>query len=1066
MTKLNHIDNFYFGNYLNRKGFWYSFKRSVNDIGNLYLLFRYLQVYQNRNWLKNQKEYSDILIKEKILVPTRSTENPSANSRGIKKVFEFLGFCYVDKDDKLQITSAGKKFLEQRNNEDLNKIKTNQLLKYQINNPLIKASTYRYLKIKPYPFLLELLSKLNNQSIDITEYKLFVCRAHSYKEFEIILNQIKEWRSLDEQQKYSIYKRVSSNEIFQNINAYASYSLSFFGKSSYTEISDLEDEKVLFLKKDSLEEVENILNTENIHDYNSSLDDPEKFIEYYGDYNFKEKSSVKNLFKKKIIERGLINKVSFTKVKYAEHIGKDKEKIAINQKVEDLFFLSGRTLNVLKKEQIIYLKDLLEWEEENLSKMQGMGKGSIDEIINQIKDFNKKNKTNLEFSKNDKLNVNITSVNKNLFKKLDEVDWSIRTMNVFKNEKLIFFGDLVQLSDFHLLRLPNFGKKSLDEVKNILSGMHLSLGQEIVWPPEDLTPKENLKILDDTKFEGLSDNDQINFFRSVKLTFDSTRVIDACLNSNIENLGDLHQNILSLEKFRNIGSKSLDEIKITLRKFISLPIGMKISNWDETKVQQFAKFNKKLLKHEETANIREFGKFDNLDDEINHLINKLNFKRQDIIDFHFGLDGSGLKTLQVTGDKFQLTRERIRQITANYLRIIQKRNIKGLVNLKRISDILSKLTPLSCINFEKYLIENKYVKKRFITQTILSLIELFLKSKEFILLEQKKIIDNKKILKYSKFKKFFRGSNINKFGLISINYVSKKFDLSINQISDLLKYEKDISILNNKWIYDTDKGRNRLYNLLQKIFNVNSKVNKFDIKKAMQRSRRIETPPIEGIISYCKKELNANFDGTDITIPNDKISKHFHNSSIKIISDIEIGIINSFKNDKILTYRQLVSRLIENGHNENSSNIYVSGNTPVLVKVYPGCYSLVGTKLLPGEAEQFYQKNKDKGDKIITEYDYNDDGSIWVGFEINKKTIDKRNFRISNSIYDVLKGNYIVKGQNREIKINEQKYISRLGNNLIKDNLKKGDDIIFTFYLNNRNVEIKIGENLIRDKFN
>ena len=131
----------------------------------------------------------------------------------------------------------------------------------------------------------------------------------------------------------------------------------------------------------------------------------------------------------------------------------------------------------------------------------------------------------------------------------------------------------------------------------------------------------------------------------------------------------------------------------------------------EAKAQQFTKFNKKLLKHDETTNIKEFGNFNNLDDEINHLINKLNFKRQDIINFHFGLDGSGLKTLQATGDKFQLTRERIRQITANYLRIIQKRNIKGFVNLKKVSDILSKLTPVSCINFEKYLIENKYVKK-------------------------------------------------------------------------------------------------------------------------------------------------------------------------------------------------------------------------------------------------------------------------------------------------------------------------------------------------------------------
>ena len=68
MTNLNYLDNFFFQNYFNRNGFWYAFKRSVNDIDNLQLLLRYLQVYHNRNWLKNQKEYSDILINEKILI--------------------------------------------------------------------------------------------------------------------------------------------------------------------------------------------------------------------------------------------------------------------------------------------------------------------------------------------------------------------------------------------------------------------------------------------------------------------------------------------------------------------------------------------------------------------------------------------------------------------------------------------------------------------------------------------------------------------------------------------------------------------------------------------------------------------------------------------------------------------------------------------------------------------------------------------------------------------------------------------------------------------------------------
>ena len=90
MTKLSYIDNFFFANYTNRKGFWYAFKRSVNDIKNLYLLFRYLQVYENKNWFKNQKEFTDLLIKEKILFPTRSSEDASANARGIRKVFELL----------------------------------------------------------------------------------------------------------------------------------------------------------------------------------------------------------------------------------------------------------------------------------------------------------------------------------------------------------------------------------------------------------------------------------------------------------------------------------------------------------------------------------------------------------------------------------------------------------------------------------------------------------------------------------------------------------------------------------------------------------------------------------------------------------------------------------------------------------------------------------------------------------------------------------------------------------------------------------------------------------------
>ena len=139
-----------------------------------------------------------------------------------------------------------------------------------------------------------------------------------------------------------------------------------------------------------------------------------------------------------------------------------------------------------------------------------MGSGSVDELISQLKEFNKKNKTNLHFSQSK--NQNSKFENKNIFKRLDEIEWSIRTSNVFKDQKMVFIGDLINITERDLLRYPNFGNQSLNEVKNVLKSMNLELGQTSAWPPEDLEIKsESLKISTDKKFDQLSNDDQINF---------------------------------------------------------------------------------------------------------------------------------------------------------------------------------------------------------------------------------------------------------------------------------------------------------------------------------------------------------------------------------------------------------------------------------------------------------------------------------------------------------------------------------------------------------------------------
>ena len=77
--------------------------------------------------------------------------------------------------------------------------------------------------------------------------------------------------------------------------------------------------------------------------------------------------------------------------------------------------------------------------------------------------------------------------NKNLLKKVDELELSVRSMNCLKNDNIIYIGDLVQKTESEMLRTPNFGRKSLNEIKEVLGSMSLYLGMEVPnWPPENI----------------------------------------------------------------------------------------------------------------------------------------------------------------------------------------------------------------------------------------------------------------------------------------------------------------------------------------------------------------------------------------------------------------------------------------------------------------------------------------------------------------------------------------------------------------------------------------------------
>jgi len=76
-------------------------------------------------------------------------------------------------------------------------------------------------------------------------------------------------------------------------------------------------------------------------------------------------------------------------------------------------------------------------------------------------------------------------LNENLFRSVDELELSVRSANCLKHANIKLIGDLVQKTEAEILATKNFGRKSLNEIKEILSEMGLSLGMKLEnWPPK------------------------------------------------------------------------------------------------------------------------------------------------------------------------------------------------------------------------------------------------------------------------------------------------------------------------------------------------------------------------------------------------------------------------------------------------------------------------------------------------------------------------------------------------------------------------------------------------------
>ena len=1053
---MNDIENKFIEDYTKKDGFWYTFKRSAAELSKIYPHFNLFSSFEKKKWNENQNNFTKQLNESNLLTLHTATDG-EANARGYKKLFEQLGLSYENHKGDIIITQVGHKFLNSSNKE-FEFIKTEQLTKYQIYNPFIDSNIFKVLKIKPYIYLLKILNNIENHFITFEEFKLFVFRSYNKNELEQSTEYIKWWRTLNNFEKNKIILRIKKLKksargayLYDKISGYVGYSANFFGVSYFTSISEIDEEKIIYIKKDKVNDVQeflkDIIGLDNYKEYQNKDD----YIKYYG--------SETNLFKSTVLTKD-------------EHL---------NRKIEDVLFLNTRTTNALSQKNIITLSDLLLSNKSDLINITNLGLKTLDDIDDALKIFNQKNNTSFLLRENSsQIKPFKNTFNKNLTIKIEDLNLSVRTINSLKNEKIIYVGDLVQQTDGELIRIPNFGIKGLKDIKNVLSEMSLYLGLEILeWNQaviENIKKNYTEEIIDEVDFNNLDEYQKKRLFIPIETFIHNTRAINFLKNSKIENSGDLYEHARYLLKNNNtnVGIKTIDILKNVLFSIFSIhPFnvkfsldlssyysGAKIKNWPEIKQKNYDKYkklsNSSFLKTNE-VNLYN-AKF--LDEELNYVCNLIKFKRFDIIKSLYGLDGTNYKTLQETGDKFKITRERIRQIESKFISKVRNINFEFPI-LNNIYNVLFISSPIKTNDFENLVKEKKLVNNFTSSISLLHLFSKLLAKNNYYITKhfQYSIIVSRDGNELSDAFKFIN-SNLNKFSCIDLAYIAQKYQIESKFLLNILKINNDYDFIDDNWIYLKNRNGNFLYNALLKIFNVTKKINRFQLEKTLNRSRSIhQIPKFEVLRKYCEKVFKANTNENEIIVDELNVDKFLFNTSRSVLTDAEKFIVNKFKEKKLKNYFELESDFIESGITVGSASYMISMVSLIIVKLAPQTYCLVGTDVTAEEINEFENKfNNVRRKKVHVEYDYLNEKKIVISYIINLKNKSGNRFIIPRNLKSNLYGDFYIKNTDNKISI-VKNLIKGVAFNKFKDLLVIHNQINFIFDLTNKEVVIEKSTN-------
>ena len=697
--------------------------------------------------------------------------------------------------------------------------------------------------------------------------------------------------------------------------------------------------------------------------------------------------------------------------------------------------MSVRARNCLINMNIRYLGELVQCSPAELMRFQNFGRKSLNEIVELLAAENLSLGLNIPEWTPDITALSVVKVADNqpnlyarrcafLAKPLEDVDLSVRTANCLSTLNIRYLGDLIQYTPAQLMKIHSFGKKSLRELKALFATVSLPLGLQIPnWTPDFAAslPVEGIvsSPIEEQKADPLTSTQKAFLAQPIASLQLNKRVAAVLEAGAFSRIGDLA--ILSVDQARTL----VDSDRAALRELTQLLaseqlyFGIRISGWNVELAAEWEKANpsevlelgkRHALLVVGTTSVACYSLEEELENLVRSTVKCISDRNFSIVAKFFGFDGTGKKTLEEVGQVFDVTRERIRQITSKFSKRVRGRGLylptfrlacsSVLACLPDTPEAISRSLQMQGITRGKFEISGIAAAARLVEED--ALLDIIAIDDDGL------IVKSKEADHFTLIPRIARGI-VSAFGCGHIEHILSDLETepgraaSADQVADILNRNRDVRWLSHgrEWFTIVEVKRNRLSNVVRKVLSVAPKISLGELRGAIKRFHRLDgfAPPSDILKAFC---LSLPFCDLD----DEYVLAKQHISLSETLGEIEGRFYDVLQQyGPVMALGDLRDECLRRGMNANSFLQYIT-YSPIICRLAREVYALVGAEVPPGTVEAIPASSTKA--PVLVGHGWTGDGQIWISYRLNAINLRSGVFTLPSALKGLVSGQFSI----------------------------------------------------------